>query len=160
MPDEIKIRPSARVLLLDADDRVFMFRIHDPSATQGPNPITADFWLLPGGGVEPGETYEQAALREVFEETGLTDVELGPCLWTQDKIVGSPTGEPWHVIAKFFLGRTGRNPEISYAGHEPLEASTITGHEWFTRAEIQDRERTETVLPPGLGTLLGEVLPG
>ncbi len=81
MPEDIKIRPSARVVLLDDADRLLMLRIHDSSATRGPNPITADFWLLVGGGVQPGDTYEQAAYREVFEETGIRDVSIGPCVW-------------------------------------------------------------------------------
>jgi 8-oxo-dGTP pyrophosphatase MutT (NUDIX family) len=91
--EDIKIRPSARVVLLDDADRLLMLRIHDPSATRGPNPITADFWLLVGGGVQPGETYEQAAYREVIEETGMQDVSIGRCVWTQEKLVSNPSGE-------------------------------------------------------------------
>ena len=68
MPEDIRIRSSARVVLLDNADRLLMLQIHDPSATRGPNPITADFWLLVGGGVQPGETYEQAAYREVVKQ--------------------------------------------------------------------------------------------
>ena len=53
MREDITIRPAARVVLLDDTDRLLMLRIHDPSATRGPNPVTADFWLLVGSG--PGQ---------------------------------------------------------------------------------------------------------
>ena len=35
-------------------------------------------WFCPGGGLETGEGYEQAARRELFEETGIVAEELGP----------------------------------------------------------------------------------
>jgi len=160
VPEETKTRLSARVLLLDDEDRVLMLKIHDPAATRGPNPITADFWLLVGGGVQPGETYEQAAYREVVEETGIREVAIGRCVWTQEKLVGDPAGELQLVIARFFVGRVASAAPVSFAGHEPLEASTIVGYHWFTRDEIVAREAEETFLPPGLGALLADVLSG
>ena len=33
--------------------------------------------------MDPGESSGQAAAREIVEETGITDFELGPCIWTQ-----------------------------------------------------------------------------
>jgi 8-oxo-dGTP pyrophosphatase MutT (NUDIX family) len=158
VPDDIKVRPTARVVLLDQSDRLLMLSIHDPSATSGPNPITADFWLLVGGGVKPGESYEAAARREVFEETGMRDVAIGACVWTQEKLVTNPVGELELVHAKFFVGRVAANPLIDFSGHEPLEASTITGYHWFTHEEILARQGRETFLPPGLGRLLGDLL--
>ncbi len=47
------------------DGRVLM--VHERSRRSG----GGEWWTLPGGGLEPGETAEQAVRREVFEETGL-----------------------------------------------------------------------------------------
>lgn len=53
--------PTVTVLIFDHRDRVLLVR-H----------IDGDIWSTPGGMVEPGETPSDAALREVWEETGLS----------------------------------------------------------------------------------------
>jgi 8-oxo-dGTP pyrophosphatase MutT (NUDIX family) len=153
------IRPTARVVLLDTDDRLLLLRIHDPSVTVGPQPIAADFWLLVGGGVQAGETHEEAAYREVVEETGLRDVAIGACLWTRERPMRAPDGQMGLMKARYFLGRVqSPAPAVSFDGHEPLEAATTVGYRWFRHDEILAREGTETFLPVGLGRLLRDVL--
>jgi 8-oxo-dGTP diphosphatase len=54
-------RPRACAAILN-DDRILMVCHQTPSRT---------YWTFPGGAVEAGEKFEQAAVREVKEETGL-----------------------------------------------------------------------------------------
>jgi hypothetical protein len=54
------------------------------------------------------------------------------------------------VIGRFFVGRVTSDTLVSFAGHEPLEASTIVGYRWFSHGEILAREADESFLPPGL----------
>lgn len=142
-------------MLLDPDDRVLLLSIHDPAAMRSMNLPSPDFWLLPGGGVKPGETYEQAAVREVFEETGISGMTLGPCVWTAQF---TAWWAPLQVIQRYYLARVGAGATITFAGHEPLEAATTVGYRWFTLAEIADLEATDTILPRRLAKLLADAL--
>lgn len=55
---------GARVLCV-SDSHLLLVRHDDPDGG-------APYWVLPGGGREPGETLEQTAIREVYEETGIS----------------------------------------------------------------------------------------
>jgi 8-oxo-dGTP pyrophosphatase MutT (NUDIX family) len=73
-------RETARVLLIDPQKRVFLLKTHfDPEVGLEPR------WITPGGGIDRGETPRQAAVRELFEETGIrtTETELGEQIWQQ-----------------------------------------------------------------------------
>jgi 8-oxo-dGTP diphosphatase len=57
-------RKASRLILLDSERRVLLFRHRRDNGET--------FWAPPGGGLESGETFEQAALREAAEELGMT----------------------------------------------------------------------------------------
>jgi 8-oxo-dGTP pyrophosphatase MutT (NUDIX family) len=59
-------RNVVRLVVLDVDSRLLLLHIRDLS-----NPQFGTAWELPGGGMEPDETYLDAAVRELREETGI-----------------------------------------------------------------------------------------
>jgi 8-oxo-dGTP diphosphatase len=67
-------REATRALVLDPANRVLLVKFDF-----APFP-----WVPPGGGVKPTESDEEALRRELWEEAGLSGVELGPCIWTRD----------------------------------------------------------------------------
>jgi 8-oxo-dGTP pyrophosphatase MutT (NUDIX family) len=70
-------RRTSRLIVLDPADRLLLIQYEAASASPG---APAAFWYTPGGGIDPGETPEEAALRELDEEVGIRGVPLGPCV--------------------------------------------------------------------------------
>ncbi|GGS84102.1 hypothetical protein GCM10010176_029700 [Nonomuraea spiralis] len=146
--------------MLDPDDRLLMIRVQNDGVIVVPgHPAPAFFWILPGGGLEPGETFSQAARRELFEETGLTDVDWGPCLWIRD-VDAYWSGRPVHAQERFFLARIHNDQSISRRHMEPAEHDSIIEHRWWPLGELIAAQATQTFFPPGLPKLLGDVLNG
>lgn len=119
-------RPAARILLVDSDARVLLFRF-----TPGDRP---PFWCTPGGALDPGESYPQAARRELREETG---IDRDPGAEIARRCVDFRTIEGVEVSAdeRFFLVRVA-DAAIETGGHTELERRVMREWRWFTIDEL------------------------
>ncbi|MBT3152892.1 NUDIX domain-containing protein [Streptomyces sp. CHD11] len=143
------LRRVARVVLLDPRDRILLLHGHEPD-----DPAD-DWWFTPGGGVEGEETREQAALRELAEETGITDVALGPVLWRR-RCSFPFAGRRWDQDEWYYLARTTRTVTAAATALTELERRSVAGARWWTCPELTGAR--ETVYPTRLAGLLRTLL--
>jgi 8-oxo-dGTP pyrophosphatase MutT (NUDIX family) len=140
------LRPGARVLVIDAADRVLLFSSVDDEGRP--------FWFPPGGGSEPGETAEQTASRELCEETGLTDVEIGPELWRR-RWVGAWGGVVYDCRERWFLAPVSEC-EIDTTSFTELERTSIVAHRWWTLPQLM--HTADRLVPSNLAALVRDFL--
>ncbi|MGW4701569.1 NUDIX hydrolase [Streptomyces sp. NPDC004285] len=149
-PAEPPRRRVARVVLLDPDDRILLLHGYEPEDPE------ETWWFTPGGGLEGDETREEAALRELAEETGITEVDLGPVLWK--RYCSFPfDGRRWDQDEWYYLARTrGTEAAPRPQALTELETRSLAGLRWWTSAELSAAR--ETVYPTRLAELLQALL--
>lgn len=136
MPD-LRIRDAVRGLLIDTDRRVLLVRFEFPAGSR---------WALPGGGLEPDEDHHDALRRELVEEVGLHDADIGPHIWNRLHIIPFLDGR--------YDGQRERVHLVSCQPFEPrpamswdqLNAEFVFEMRWWTLEEIRD---SDAVFVPG-----------
>jgi TDG/mug DNA glycosylase family protein len=136
-------RLAARALVLDEDGRTLLVQFRDENGQV--------WWATPGGGIDEGEHVESALRRELGEELGLDDFQLGPEIWARE-----------HTFAwrGNILCQRERIWLVEVADHEPaprvdLAAELLADVRWWTPAELA--ATTERLVPRRLPELLREL---
>jgi double-stranded uracil-DNA glycosylase len=137
-------RYAVRALVLDRRKRTLLVLFRDDEGQT--------WWATPGGGANEDETPEQTVRRELAEEAGLIEFELGPEIWTRD-----------HTFA--WYGRVYRQRERIYLvrvdDHEPaptidVAAEHVHDVRWWTLKELESTD--EELVPRTLARRLHELL--
>jgi 8-oxo-dGTP pyrophosphatase MutT (NUDIX family) len=120
-------RVSARVLPVSPDGEVLLLQDQDPTY---PGVLR---WGTIGGALDPGETHEQAAVRELYEETGLV---LDPAALTPAFHRGTRAFS-WAGVAylsdnTWFATRMARDVEVTFDHLVPEEVGNVFAWGWWT----------------------------
>ena len=130
-------RDAVRVVLTDGGGRVLLFHVLTPD--QAPD----GWWELPGGGLGPGESYLEAAIREIREETGLLldPAQVSPPSWRRDIQVESRGKRrlQHEVVVRAHI--TADQPAIIDGGRTPQEVEDFVTFRWWQVPEITGSRR-------------------
>lgn len=137
-------RSTSRLIVADRDDRVLLF------LTYGKDHAVPPRWITPGGGVDRGEDFQAAGVRELREETGLVVESVGEAF----RVVDLEVDQAWHPYElghwAWFSIRTDRF-EPSDAGWMPDERVDIVDSRWWSVDELEaSGERFEPADLPDL----------
>ncbi|MFV0526449.1 MAG: NUDIX domain-containing protein [Acidimicrobiales bacterium] len=145
-----RLRQAARALVVDPDRRVLLVRLTFPHGS---------YWVLPGGGIDNGETTHQAIRRELEEEVGWTADEIGPLVWHRTVWWANAPADRFdgqqERVVLMRVPRFEARPRLDAA---ELAAEHLTGIRWWTREEMWSGEHGFS--PPNLLTLIPMALNG
>ena len=137
----LRIRQAARAVLLAPGPSVLLVRFDFPAGAR---------WALPGGGIAPGETAEECLRRELREEVGLRELEVGPHVWSRLHVIafldGLHDGQRDQIHLVRLEARFDPQPEFTW---EQLRAEHVGDLRWWTLAEIEESD--EVFVPAALG---------
>ncbi|MBV8888672.1 MAG: RNA pyrophosphohydrolase [Alphaproteobacteria bacterium] len=119
-PRAMEYRPAVGIMLLNAQRQVFVGRRIDM-------PAGLAAWQMPQGGIDPGETPQQAAFRELKEEVGTNKAEIlaETAGWLHYDLPGEVAGRMWGGRYRgqrqkwFALRFTGTDADIDLATEHP-----------------------------------------
>jgi len=138
----VKLRHAVRALVFDPADRILL---ELREALDEGDAI----WATPGGGIEAGESHEEALRRELVEEVGLDTFELGSAVWRREHLfamLGGFDGQREH----FYVVRV---PVFEPAGTPDPD---VTKRRWWALAELASS--TERFAPRRLPELVAALL--
>lgn len=147
----MKVRKSARAIILNENNEVLLFKFIFRNVVE-----EKVLWVTPGGGLDNHESFQGALLRELEEETGITNFEIGEWLWTRElKIKGKH--EDYISYERYYLAHSKEmNDVFTLEKMTENEKSSLIDFRWISIEQLK-RMNKEEVAPPDLAELIENI---
>jgi 8-oxo-dGTP pyrophosphatase MutT (NUDIX family) len=146
------LRDAVRAVVLDRENRVLLFKAF------GDDNRSKHFWITPGGGVMAGESDRDALRRELAEECGLYESEIGPFIWVREHLFPLPgSSQLLRQRERYYLVRVVEH-DVDVTGLDDFERKYLGEARWWTLKEV--RSSHEEFAPRLLARYLTDLISG
>lgn len=134
----MQIRKSSRAIVLNKQNQIFLFRYNFDFFAE-----KEAIWITPGGGLDEGESFEEALKRELLEEMGLklSGSDSTPQIYYRTPLYELTNGETVQSEERFYLVYCD-DLKFSYDGWTENENKRMTAGKWWSVEEIRESEET------------------
>jgi 8-oxo-dGTP diphosphatase len=133
---EPRLRQAARAIVLDPADRILLVEFTFPDSV---------VWATPGGGLADGETDADALRRELSEEAGLEEVDIGPLVWNRTHLQPFGQGRWDGQVERFYVVRAPAFEPAPRLSWQELRLEGVSAVRWW---DLDDLEATWTLFAP------------